>query len=108
MVVGLDTLGNAYLSVYQCNSNAAMMRIFFLDLIKVLDRQRPDWRNNTVLLLDGAKYHKEATVLQLMEELRVPVCFLGPYSYLTAIAEAYFAWYKQVDLNPRHLPTGKQ
>ena len=32
---------------------------------------------------------------------------LGPHSYDTAPCELFFAQFKKVDINPRHIPTGK-
>ena len=34
------------------------MEIYFLALVKKLDKIKPTWRNKTVILLDGASYHK--------------------------------------------------
>ena len=83
------------------------MRVFFIELVKILDRQRATWRNDTVILLDNAPYHTSSGSMKLFQELRMPVMFLGAHSYNLAPCELFFAKFKQKDINPRHLPTGK-
>ena len=108
MIVGLDTLGNVFCSLTQSNSNATVMRVFFVNLVRRLDRERPTWRNDTVIVLDNAPYHVAQSTLKLFEQLRVPVLFLGAHSYSAAPCELFFAWFKDEDINPRHLPVGKK
>ena len=57
MIVGLDTQGNTYVTLTQSNSNSKVMEIYFMALVKKLDKLRPNWRQKTVILLDGASYH---------------------------------------------------
>ena len=33
------------------------MQIYFMALVKKLDKLNPNWREKTVILLDGASYH---------------------------------------------------
>lgn len=37
MILGLDTLGNVYVSLAQANSNSSMMELFFRNLTRRLD-----------------------------------------------------------------------
>ena len=67
MIVGIDTLGNVFCTVTQANSNAAVMRVFFSSLVKRLDRERANWRNDTVIVLDNAKYHSAESTLKVYE-----------------------------------------
>ena len=70
-------------------------------LVKKLDKIRPNWREKTVILLDGASYHNSKSTIQVFERLRIPVMFLAPHSYNVAPCELYFAWFKMDDINPR-------
>ena len=108
MVIGLDTNGKTYLSLYQTNSNAKMMEIYFHKLVKVLDKERVNWREDTVCLIDNAAYHANFSTLKVFQALRIPVLFTGPHSYDAAPCELFFAHFKQDDINPRKLPMGKQ
>ena len=94
MITGVDTLGNSYLTLTQSNSNSKVMEIYFMALVKKLDKIRPNWRDKTVILLDGASYHKSRETIEIFERLRIPVMFLAPHSYNVAPCELYFAWFK--------------
>ena len=107
MFVGVDTLGNVYLSLTQSNSNREVMSIFLQQLVLKLDKERKHWRRDTVILHDGASYWDNDDILDLLRQLEVPAMTLGPYSYLVAPVELYFAAFKKADINPRHLPTTK-
>ena len=108
MILGLDTLGNIYAALAQANSNSEMMELFFRSLARRLDLQRPHWRKDTVIIVDGAKYHQSKDFLGVAAELQLPYMLLGPHSYDTAPCELVFAHFKKADINPRHLPTGKR
>jgi len=108
MILGMDTLGNVYLCLTQSNSNSQIMECFFRQLVLKLNKDRIDWRDNTIVLLDNASYHRSSNALKLYESLRIPIMFSGPHSYDAAPCELYFAQFKSVDLNPDRLPMGKQ
>ena len=108
MILGLDTLGNVYVSLAQANSNSQMMELYFRALAQRLDQQRPQWRRDTVIIVDGAKYHQSRDFLQVAAELRLPYMLLGPHSYDAAPCELVFAHFKKADINPRHVPSGKK
>ena len=107
MILGMDTFGNVYFSLAQSNSNSSIMECFFRQLVLKLSKERPDWREVTIILLDNASYHKSSHALKLYEHLRMPVMFSGPHSYDIAPCELFFAQFKSVDLNPDRLPLGK-
>ena len=60
IVACLDSNGNLYLTLSQGNSNSTTMEVFFHHLAAKLDKERPKWRANTVLLMDNAKYHNSS------------------------------------------------
>jgi hypothetical protein len=108
MFVACDTIGNVYLSLSQSNSNEQMMSLYLQQLVLKLDKERPDWRRNTIVTMDGASYHTAAGTLALINKLRIPVLMQGPHSYDVAPCELYFAAFKRDDINPRHVPTTKE
>ena len=108
MIFGMDTLGNAYVSLAQANSNSLMMELYFRALVDQLDKERVNWRRDTVIFVDGAKYHQSKDFLQIAAELRLPYMLLGPHSYDAAPCELFFAHFKRDDINPGHVPTGKK
>ena len=76
------------------------MCLYLRELVKILDKERAGWRQNTVITLDNASYHRAEETLVLMETLRIPVLLMGPHSYATAPCELLFAALKSKDLNP--------
>ena len=79
-----------------------------LRLTAILDAEDPDWRQHTIIMLDGASYHIRGDALKAMAALRVPVMFAGPYGYDGSPAEKLFAHLKIGDLNPAGIKTGKR
>ena len=58
VILAIDSIGRSYLSLMQANSNSTVMSVYLRELSKLLDESRPGWRDNTILLLDGASYHQ--------------------------------------------------
>ena len=56
-IAALDTEGNIYLSLTQINTDTKVMKLYLFHLIDLLNTERPGWTEDTVLLLDNAKYH---------------------------------------------------
>ena len=108
LIAGIDTTGNIYVSLTQTNSNSMVMDMFFRHLVIKLDKERKNWREDTVIILDNAPYHTSESSLKTYESLNIPILFTGPNSYDAAPCELLFAQFKSVDINPRHLPLGKK
>ena len=80
------------------------MQIFFGELLKILERLRPKFKDDHIFLLDNASYHKSKKMLTFFKENNIKVLFTGSYSYNAAPIELLFAGFKSVDINPRHVP----
>ena len=100
MIAAMDTEGDVYVSLTQVNTESTMMKMYLTQLSYQLDMDRPDWRSNTILLLDGARYHINDEVIGHLSRLKMPVIFTGPRSYDACPCELLFAHLKAVDLNP--------
>jgi len=70
-----------------------------IHLVNQLDQERSNWRDDTVLLLDGARYHTGSEVREYLRKLELTVIWSGPYSYSTAPIETVFAALKFGQLN---------
>ena len=57
MITATDSLGNLYFALSQSNSNQDLFGIFMRQLVIKLDQERPNWRKNTLVTMDGARYH---------------------------------------------------
>jgi len=75
------------------------MMIYLIHLVNQLDQERSNWRDDTVLLLDGARYHTGSEVREYLRKLELTVIWSGPYSYSTAPIETVFAALKFGQLN---------
>jgi len=53
-------------------------------------------------MMDNAQYHRGAFVKSAMEELKIPLMFMGPYHFKMAPVELFFSFIKGKDLNPLH------
>ena len=108
MFIALDSSGKTYLTLLQSNTNNKIIEIYLRQLVLKLDHEDKDWRDNTVILLDGAPYHTSDGTLELMEGLKIPALFTGPHSFDAVPAELYFAAFKSDDVNPSNVPQGKR
>jgi uncharacterized protein YcbK (DUF882 family) len=79
MIVATDSLGNIYFSLLQSNNDQFTFGIFIQRLVKKLDEDRPNWRRETIVLMDGAAYHTADSIYDLLQKLRLPIMVLGPY-----------------------------
>ena len=108
MITALDTEGRIYFSLSHANTNSQMMLLFLSRLCRVLDKDGWGWRDNTVILLDGAKYHTSKEAKDALAYLQIPAIFSGPYSYDGAPCELLFGHLKKTDINASRLSTGKK
>ena len=83
------------------------MEMFFTQLLEQLDKESKHWRKNTIIMMDGAPYHTSATMLAFLRKNFVPVMFTGPHSYDASPIELFFAAFKNKDINPDRVKTGK-
>lgn len=108
VIAGVSSQGEIYLSLLQVNTNSDVVKMYLVALARRLDQERPDWRKDTVIQLDGAPYHKSKEVRQHVKNLGMSIIFSGPQSYDAAPAELFFALLKKKNLNPAGLATGKR
>ena len=57
MLAAIDTEGQVYVGLTQVNTDSEIMSSFLYRLSLVLDREDPHWRDKSILVLDGARYH---------------------------------------------------
>ena len=48
-------------------------------LVLKLDKERTNWRKNTIVTLDGAGYHRAEETKELFRYLNIPLSMSGPY-----------------------------
>ena len=57
LIAAIDNKGNAWYALNQSNTDSSVMLLFLKGLAETLDYEIPGWREETVFLLDGARYH---------------------------------------------------
>ena len=92
----------------QVNTNEDVFSCYLEKLEGLLNKERPGWKEDTVLLFDGAKYHTSGVTRECYKKLGCRVCLTAPYSYETSPIELYFSQLKKTNLNPTRGKTGKR
>ena len=108
MMLAISTVGEYYCSLYQVNTDSKMFCLFLSKLAERLTKEDRDWRANTVILCDGARYQTSKESQAHMRALGCRVVVTAPYSYASSPVEYAFAFFKSVDINPGRQKTGKK
>ena len=106
LLAAIDTEGRVYAALSQATTDNDTMLLFVTSLVRTLDLETPGWKRNTVMLLDGAKYHTSQATRELFKRLDVDVVYTGPYSYDSSPVEQLFCHLKRGNLNPDGAATG--
>ena len=106
--MAICTEGKLYCSLCQINTDHNVFCLFISKLATKLTAEDKNWRDNTLLLIDGAKYQTCEESIRYMKQLGFKVCISAPYSYAGALIEYAFSQLKAVDLNPTGAKTGKK
>jgi len=56
MLMAIDTDGNLFAALTQVNTDHRVFCLFMTKLVDRLNAADQNWRNNSILLIDGAKY----------------------------------------------------
>jgi hypothetical protein len=108
LITAIDNFGQVYHSMLQVNGDETVMKVYLTHLVKILDSKNPNWRQNTILLLDGARSHFSEECVKFMKSMDLPVMTTAPYSYDACPCELWFSMLKSVNLNANNLGTGKK
>ena len=108
LLAAMDTAGRVWCALSQANTDDDQMLLFVTALVKTLDLETPDWKRDTVVLLDGARYHTSKATRELFARLDVDVCYTGPYCYDSSPIEQLFNQLKRGNLNAAAVATGSR
>ena len=67
-------------------------------LTQLLDFEDSNWRETTVLVIDGSKTHLDSHCTEAMALLRVPYCVSGMYGFDGAPAEKLVSYHLLMDI----------
>lgn len=102
LIAAISSKGRGWIQIGFGNNNSDTFWHFILQLTKILEAENKNWREETRIMLDNAKYHKSRVNMRRYNKLEIPVFFLGPYSFDVAAIERLFANIKRNDLNPKN------
>ena len=75
LLASIDTDGRIYFALSHANTDANTMSLFINYLVRQLDVDIPDWRNDSVMLLDNAAWHKGDEIIGVLRGLKIPLMF---------------------------------
>ena len=90
------------------NTDSDVFLLFLKRLADKLTSEDKAWKNDTVMLIDGAAYHSSEPVRQFISKSKIKVVLSSPYSYDGAPVEMLFHLLKMTNLNSNRLSTGKK
>ena len=82
--------------------------LFMRHLVVQLDRDKPGWEEDSLILLDNAPYHTGQEIRAYFKKMQVPIMYSAPYLYSAAPIETLFGHLKLGELNPARQRTGKK
>ena len=81
-------------------SNAVDNDFEILELTTTLDKIRPGWRDDHLLLCDNTSAHKSVFSMRTTSELAIPIMHTAPASYACLAVERTFGFIKIKALAP--------
>ena len=78
LIAGVSNHGELYLSLLQINTNTEVVKVYLTALAQQLDKERNNWRSNTVIQFDGAPYHKSREVRDHVNYLGMHIVYSAP------------------------------
>ena len=100
IIAGVSSNGGLFYTVNRGKTNSWTFLNYIVKLVAHLDIIDPDWRKNTIIMIDNASYHRSIFTKAKLEILKVPIMYMGPYHFRLAPAELFFSFIKGKDLNP--------
>ena len=108
LIAAVDNFGQSFFAVTQSTIDSHVLSAFLHRLVIDLDGENPDWREDTILVLDGASIHRSDETCRSMAALRIPAMIAGPYGFDGSPVEKLFAILKTGELNQWGVKTGKR
>ena len=94
MIVGFTNFSDLYYTVNKGLTNSNTFLLFMVKLSEHLHEINKHWRNDTVIMLDNAAYHRSKQIRSQLDSMKIPLMYLGPYQFKMAPAEVFFSFIK--------------
>ena len=100
VIAAIDTEGETYMSLSIANTDEDTFRLFIQKLSIKLTLERPNWKEDTVIMMDNASYHGSQKTRDYFAHNGIRTSYTAPYSYGGSPIELWFAALKSTNLNP--------
>lgn len=108
VMMAVDTDGKLYSSLSQVNTDHKTFCLFVTMLAAKLSQEDPNWREKTLLLIDGAQYQTCPESIRHMRAQGYQICVSAPYSFASASIEYVFSALKASSMHAGNLKFGKR
>lgn len=79
IIAAVSSEGRFMFTINSGKNNSNTFMLFLIKLSNYLDEVSARWRQNTIIMVDNAPYHRSNIMMEKYELLKVPLMFLGPY-----------------------------
>ena len=79
IIAAVSSEGKFMFTINSGKNNSNTFMLFLIKLSNYLDSVDPRWRQDTVIMIDNAPYHRSKLMMEKYELLKIPLMFLGPY-----------------------------
>ena len=108
LIAAVDSEGRLYFSLTQATTDQNVMLIFLLSLFEQMDKELPGWRDDTIIVWDGAGYHGGAQIREYVRKMNLDMVQTAPYCYDSSPIEKVFAHLKDGKLSEDNQSLGKK
>ena len=64
LIIAVTNYGDCYYSMSQTNTNSELMELFINHLVENLEKQDPNFRKKSCVIMDNAAYHSSTDFLR--------------------------------------------
>ena len=106
--MAIDNFGVVYGAMTTVNTDSKVMCLFIRELVKILDKEDPNFHSYTAFYHDGAAYSKHPAFMEVLKELRLSFMTSAPHSYNCSFIELLFGAIKTNTLAAADQPLAKR
>ena len=79
LIAAVSSDGKFMYTINSGKNNSSTFMLFLIKLSNHMDTISDIWRQNTIIMVDNAPYHRSKLIMEKYQVLKVPIMFLGPY-----------------------------
>ena len=79
LIAAVSSDGKFMYTINSGKNNSSTFMLFLIKLSNHMDTISNNWRQNTIIMVDNAPYHRSKLIMEKYQVLKVPIMFLGPY-----------------------------